>query len=627
MDIAPAPIWLEDWSEVEAFCLDMKAKGVTDLRAALEADTEMLRSVVSRIRIVDVNTRAAEFVGAPDAAALIGHLPGELLNEGTLDSLIDQIMVIWNGEATLQVDISGVDMGGADIECQLDWAAPTRNDIPDYSEVIVLIRDVSHHRSAERAMEKHVAQLETLLDMGRGIASTFDVAIILEILAAVSAELMEGDQCLIVLLDQDAERITQRVTHGTFAEELPPSSYSEVMSRIPGWVVRNRTATTSVDMTEDPRSGSFAAETRALFARRPAAVAPILVDDLVLGTLTVMKSPGTAPFTDRDLSLVRMLAMQAAVAIRNAEIYEELRESRDTVQAAHEELKDAQTQLLSAQKMEAIGSLASGIAHEINTPIQFVSDNTSFVKDSLAGLFEVAAARREFIATLTDEPKYAEELEKLDALWAQHDCDFLMEELPDAVDETLEGAKRVAEIVRAMKEFAHPGSQDKSSVDINRVVETTMQVSRNEWKYVAELELDLDPELPLVQGLAGPLGQILLVMFVNSAQAMAEVRNLDEDGKGTIRVSTRADGDVVELRVADNGPGIPKSIVDQVFDPFFTTKEVGTGSGQGLSIARSVVVDKHQGEIWIEDANPGAVFVIRLPIDPPRSSGTDSEDE
>ena len=163
-----------------------------------------------------------------------------------------------------------------------------------------------------------------------------------------------------------------------------------------------------------------------------------------------------------------------------------------------------------------------------------------------------------------------------------------------------------------MKEFAHPGSQSKSSVDVNRVIETTMQVSRNEWKYVADLELELAADLPMIEGHSGPLGQSLLIMFVNSAQAIASHRS-EDDPKGRITVATGFDDDWVWIRVSDNGPGIPQEIVDRVFDPFFTTKEVGTGSGQGLSIARSVVVDKHQGEIGIEDGNPGAVFNIRLP--------------
>jgi signal transduction histidine kinase len=617
--MAPAPIWLEDWSNVATFCEEMRANGVKDLRQELESDIDLLRSVVSRVYIVEVNERAARFVGAADPSSLVGHLPGELLNEGTLTSLIDQIMLLWNGESSLQLDVSGVAFGGADIDCQLDWSAPIRDGAPDYSQVVILVRDVSHHRAAERAMQQNVHRLETLLDMGRGIASTFDVDIILRLLAEVAAELMDADEALILLIDVESATINKRVTFGSFERNLPMPTFAEVMNRLPGWVVRNRQATLSDDMTTDPRTTGIATETAGLFAGRPAAIAPIIVDDLVLGTLTVLRPPHAKTFSDMDLSLTRLLAMQAAVAIRNAELYEELRVSRDTVQAAHEKLQDTQTQLLSAQKLEAIGSLAAGIAHEINTPIQFVSDNTSFVRDSAGILAKFGAAHIAILDRLVDHPEYGEEIKALREDWNEQDCDFLLEELPDAIDETLEGAQRVAEIVRAMKEFAHPGSQSKSSVDINRVVQTTMQVSRNEWKYVADIELEIDEALPIIEGYAGPLGQILLIMFVNSAQAMAERRS-ESDGKGLIRVTTTHDEEMVEIRVADNGPGIPQEIADRVFDPFFTTKDVGKGSGQGLSIARSVVVDKHQGEIWIEDGNPGAVFVVRLPISAPRQS-------
>lgn len=210
----------------------------------------------------------------------------------------------------------------------------------------------------------------------------------------------------------------------------------------------------------------------------------------------------------------------------------------------------------------------------------------------------------------------------MQALWKEKDCDFLLNEIPDATDETIEGTRRVGEIVRAMKQFAHPGEQTKSEVNVNRVVETTVQVSRNEWKYVADLELDLDDTIPMIQGYAGPLGQILLIMFVNSAQAIAEHRDSYSRDKGTIRVTTSKKDGVVEIQIADNGPGIPQEIVNRIFDPFFTTKDVGKGSGQGLSIARSVVVDKHQGEIWVEDGDPVPSLLSASPSRTQRSQRT-----
>lgn len=614
-EIAPAPIWLEDWSAVQDFCQNQRAAGTTDLRRALEADEELLRSVVSLIEIVDVNQHAADFVGADDRRALLGHLPVELLNQGTLRSLVDQVMAVWNGEAFLQLEISGVDFGGADIACELDWAAPADYGIPDYSQVVVMIRDVSHHRLAEHQMQQHVRQLETLLDMGRGIASTLDVDLILRLLVETAAELLESDEALILLFDIEEQKLDKIVSHRYPDEEIATHSYGEVMEGISGLVATTRLGVRSDDISADDRNSGRAAERAGRFPGTAVAVAPIIIDDLVMGTLTVLNNASSPRFTDIDLSLARMLASQAAVAIRNATLYEELRESRDSVQTAHEQLKETQTQLLSAQKLEAIGSLAAGIAHEINTPIQFVSDNTQFIQEAIVALSELCVAHNDFAARCAEEPALAAETDRLQQMWKDKDCDFYFEETPQAIADSLEGVQRVAEIVRAMKEFAHPGSQSKSSVDVNRVVETTMQVSRNEWKYVAEMELDLDDTVPLVEGLAGPLGQSLLILFVNSAQAMAECSHLQgDDKKGVIRVETSHSPTHVEIRISDNGSGIPSEIVDRVFDPFFTTKDVGKGSGQGLSIARSVVVDKHQGEIWYEDANPGAVFVIHLPI-------------
>ncbi|MGA9596748.1 MAG: ATP-binding protein [Acidimicrobiia bacterium] len=596
LEIAPAPIWLEDWSGVAALCETRRAAGVTDLRAELEADLDLLRTVVSSVVVVDVNRHAADFVGSDDPAQLLGKIPGELLNEGALGSLVDQIMAVWNRESHLHVEMSGIDLGGADIECQLDWAAPVTDGEPDYSQVVVLIRDVSEHVASEREMQKHVEQLETLIDVGRGIAAILDVDAILQLLVESTISLIDADACVIVMFDEETGEPVTRAARGLIDAGAVLESHHEA----------------TLARTE---SGSSIVE------------APIVVDDTALGAVLATNGPDARRFNDLDRSLVRMAAAQAAVAIRNAALYEEIRRSRDSLQEAHEALKRTQTKLLSAQKLEAIGSLAAGIAHEINTPIQFVSDNTTFIKDAVESFREVVAGAEEFLEKVEQDGLYLDEVRKMTELWQEKDLEFLMEEVPVAIEETLDGANRVAEIVRAMKEFAHPGSDTKTSVDINRVIRTTAQVSRNEWKYVAELKLDLDKDLPLIQGLPGPLGQTLLVMIVNSAQAIGEHRS-DDAGKGRIRVSSRQDGEYVEIRVADNGPGVPPEIADRIFDPFFTTKDVGKGSGQGLSIARSVIVDKHQGEVKIESGNPGAVFVIRLPLKTPHKSGGEpSSDE
>lgn len=330
---------------------------------------------------------------------LVGNLPGELLNEGSLLALLDQIVAVWEHATHLRCDISGVDMGGADIDCQLDWAAPTANGVPDYSQVVILIRDVADEREAERQMQRQLGQLEALVHMGRGLASSFEIDTILQLLVEVTTELINADASLILLFNTANEELTNLVTPGYSEDELAGFGYAELMDGISGWVVRNRHSALSTDITTDERNTRLAAISAARSPGTSVAVSPIVIDNRVVGTLTATNGLNNQPFTERDLSLVRMLAAQASVAIRNAEMYEELR-------TAHEELKDTQIQLLQAQKLEAIGSLAAGIAHEINTPIQYVCDNTAFIKDAIGTLAEVASAQWKILEKAASQPDF-----------------------------------------------------------------------------------------------------------------------------------------------------------------------------------------------------------------------------
>ncbi len=195
------------------------------------------------------------------------------------------------------------------------------------------------------------------------------------------------------------------------------------------------------------------------------------------------------------------------------------------------------------------------------------------------------------------------------------DFNYLQEEIPKAIKQTLEGVERVAKIVRAMKEFSHPGPKEKTPTNLNRAIENTVTVARNEWKYVAEITLDLDPDLPLVPCLPQEFNQVILNLIVNAAHAIGDVVGHGGQEKGTISVSTRRKGDKVEIKVADTGTGIAPEIRSKIFDPFFTTKEVGKGTGQGLAIARSIIVDKHGGTITFEtEVSKGTTFTICLPL-------------
>jgi len=195
------------------------------------------------------------------------------------------------------------------------------------------------------------------------------------------------------------------------------------------------------------------------------------------------------------------------------------------------------------------------------------------------------------------------------------DLEYLMTEIPRALQQSLEGAERVSKIVRAMKEFSHPGIEEKKPIDLNHALETTITVARNEWKYVADIELELDSTLPLVPCFPGELNQVFLNLLVNAAQAIGEIVDRGKDEKGRILVSTRQQGGVVEIRVGDTGPGIPEEIQQRIFEPFFTTKEVGKGTGQGLAIAHDTIVKKHDGQLFLESTvGKGATFIMQLPL-------------
>ncbi|HEX9010869.1 MAG TPA: PAS domain S-box protein [Holophagaceae bacterium] len=277
-----------------------------------------------------------------------------------------------------------------------------------------------------------------------------------------------------------------------------------------------------------------------------------------------------------------------------------------------------EVELRQAQKLESIGQLAAGIAHEINTPTQYIGDNTRFILESLADLFRAVDAT----ASLLKGPMPPSEgsLTAVQKALAEADLDYLREELPKAAEQSLEGVARVSKIVGAMKEFSHPGSEEKTLADLNRAIESTATISRNEWKYVADLEMELDPGLPPVPCHPGEINQVVLNLLVNAAHAIGEVVK-GSGGKGRIGIRTRREEGWALIQVEDTGTGIPESIRSRIFDPFFTTKGVGKGSGQGLAIAHSVVVDKHGGTIeFVSEPGQGTVFMVRLPLADPGTS-------
>ncbi|MCD4829785.1 MAG: PAS domain S-box protein [Candidatus Cloacimonetes bacterium] len=282
------------------------------------------------------------------------------------------------------------------------------------------------------------------------------------------------------------------------------------------------------------------------------------------------------------------------------------------------ERKNLEHQLMNAQMLESIGQLAAGIAHEINTPVQFVSDNVSFLAESFADLVQVLDAYKKLVLQLPTDNGFAGEVENIAKMWEELDLDFLLDEVPEALTQSDEGLQKIAQIVRAMKEFSHPGVGEKKPTNINHAIETIVIVARNEWKYVAEVEVDFDTDLPPVHCLPDEFNQVILNMIINAAHAIGNVVK-DNGMKGVIRLGTRLDGDHAVITIADNGSGMPKDILARIFDPFFTTKEVGKGTGQGLAISHAVIVEKHGGKIDVESTpGKGTTFTLRIPVNPPK---------
>jgi predicted ATPase/signal transduction histidine kinase/tRNA A-37 threonylcarbamoyl transferase component Bud32 len=411
------------------------------------------------------------------------------------------------------------------------------------------------------------------------------------------------------------------------------------------------------DATVDPRFGNDEDIRR----RGPKAVLcmPVKHKDRAIGVLYLENTLVAGAFTQGRLDALMILVSQIAVSLENATLFaaqrghleaisrandelrseimvrqdtereleryrahleERIAERTQELTLANQKLRDAaaareriEAELRLAQKLESVGRLAAGIAHEINTPVQFVSDNVTFMRDALPGLITTIARYRELAAAVDAHGDAPAAARAARAIEIEGDVDYALANAPEALDSALIGLGRVAAIVRAMKEFAHPDRDQKTLVDLNRAIESTLTIAANECKYVADVHTEL-AELPLVRCNGGEINQAVLNLVINAAHAIGDVVGRSGN-RGTIGVRTRRDGGDIEIAISDTGAGIPAAIRDKIYDPFFTTKEVGFGTGQGLAIVRSVVVDKHRGSLRFDTVEgAGTTFYVRLPI-------------
>lgn len=269
-----------------------------------------------------------------------------------------------------------------------------------------------------------------------------------------------------------------------------------------------------------------------------------------------------------------------------------------------------------SQKMESIGQLAAGIAHEINTPMQYVGDNANFLADAYSSMSRVF---NDFTRFLEDGEEHSQNeiREFYHDKMAEMDLEFIFEEVPGALEQSKTGIERVTKIVKAMKDFAHPGSKEKAFFNLNKGLQNTVVISKNEWKYVATVDMKLDDNLGEILCLQDELNQVFLNMIVNSAHSIGEkTQKSGSQELGKITIQTTKQNDIVIIEISDTGNGIKKENLDRIFDPFFTTKEVGKGTGQGLAIAHDIIVNKHQGKIEVDSTvGKGSTFTIQLPIE------------
>ncbi len=330
----------------------------------------------------------------------------------------------------------------------------------------------------------------------------------------------------------------------------------------------------------------------------------------------LLSADGTERYVSANISPIRN---------QNKEVIGSIMVFRDCTKHKKDEDEKAQleVQLFQAQKLEAVGTLAAGIAHEINTPTQFIGDNTHFLQDSFADIIELIDRTVALCKSLADDEeagRLTEEQRRMlsDTISAAEEADmeYLTEEVPKSISQVLEGVNRVSSIVNAMKSFSHPDKEDMEPSDLNTALQNTLTISRSEYKYVADVKLELDDSLPYVPCYLNELNQVFLNLIVNAVHAIEDARGNEQDGSlGLITISTHREDSGVVIAISDTGKGIPEDVQPHIFEHFYTTKEVGKGTGQGLSIAHSVITNKHGGTITFETVvGEGTTFFIRLPI-------------
>jgi signal transduction histidine kinase len=523
-------------------------------------------------------------------AAVIAYL-GVLHGGGDAESLYSGVLLVERDVTHALLELREEEVGSllGVVESVRSAGAHLQWGIPGLSVFAIVIALLLGMRVRGRRKElEHVEQLSDLYGIGTRLAAAIDLGDLLDIVAYEARSELDADTCAVVLLgDSDVPDLHSISTDHAAGRHV--------------WDARTLIAEARDWQFGDPRADAGAARV----------VAPLMAQGSVIGAIAVYRDGG---FSVTETAILDMVASQAALALRNARLDADVERGHGELQSTLDELRGTRTQLLQAQRHESIGELAAGIAHEINTPVQFIGDSAHFLGDGFANLLELQTAASGLAEAVKTGAPAGDVLADFETAAENANLDFLKDEIPSSVGQIGDGVARISEIVSALKDFSGPGTDLLTPVDINKALDNTLIVARKKWSEIAEVETVFDPDLPPVPVLAGPLNQALLNIIINAAQAIGDAQLAD---LGTITVSTSVVGEHAEISIADTGLGVPEGIRDRVFDPFFTTRQVGDGTGQGLSTARNVIVDQHGGELsFTSQVGIGTRFRIRLPLAP-----------
>ena len=265
-----------------------------------------------------------------------------------------------------------------------------------------------------------------------------------------------------------------------------------------------------------------------------------------------------------------------------------------------------------SQRLEVVGQIAAGLAHEINTPVQYIGDNVRYVSSEIDKIIHVLKGYQNLGRLIEDDAILRERLSELRSKEEEHDLDFIVDDIPNALEQTISGVNVIAGIVGSLKALVHPGGREKTEVKVNESIEQAVTLCKGEWKKAAELELELAEDLPEVECYSGELNQVLINLIVNASHA---IESSSMDGLGQIKITSFLYKSSVGIMIEDSGSGIPLEIQHRVFDPFFTSKDVGQGTGQGLAFAHASIVERSNGTLFFETAEGhGTTFHIYLPV-------------